>query len=163
MYPRDIIIAIDPGVNGGIAIEYPAGDGTFVYPMPATILDLCEVLDVNTLDNTLGVTVYLEKVHSMPGQGVSSTFTFGENYGILRGITTAFGHKTVHLQPLKWQKYFGLQKRDKDESDTVHKNRIKAFAQERYPGFRVTHKTQDALAILEYAREQEKLVDNSQT
>lgn len=48
--------------------------------------------------------VYLEKVHSMPGQGVSSTFNFGQSFGFIRGLLTAKGCKFFEVTPQSWQK-----------------------------------------------------------
>ena len=50
----------------------------------------------------------LEQVHSMPKQGVVSTFTFGENYGWIRGILDRAGIKIVDVSPQKWKSYFHL-------------------------------------------------------
>ena len=49
--------------------------------------------------------VLLEQVSAMPGQGVSSMFTFGANYGgwiaLLEGLRIPY----VSVRPQKWQKY----------------------------------------------------------
>lgn len=147
----DFLIAIDPGKGGGIAMwsKYHKS----VVKMPATTQDIVEALTI--LGHEPEVVVYLEKVHSFPGQGVVSTWKFAENYGTLLGIITALGYKLVHVQPQKWQGYYNLKRKSKDESNTIHKNRIKQFAQERYPDIKITLATSDALAILEYAKEME--------
>lgn len=45
---------------------------------------------------------YLEKVSSMPGQGVSSTFAFGKGFGILIGMLTAHNIPLELVPPQKW-------------------------------------------------------------
>jgi crossover junction endodeoxyribonuclease RuvC len=50
----------------------------------------------------------LEQVSSMPGQGVSSMFAFGESYGIVKGVLAAFQIPTHLVTPVKWKKAMGL-------------------------------------------------------
>ena len=46
----------------------------------------------------------IERVHSMPGQGVASTFKFGTNYGIWRGVLSAFEIPFYTVGVHQWQK-----------------------------------------------------------
>lgn len=48
--------------------------------------------------------VILEKVHAMPKQGVTSSFTFGEVYGSIKGILAALAIPYVEVIPQAWQK-----------------------------------------------------------
>lgn len=48
--------------------------------------------------------VAIEKVHAMPGQGVTSMFTFGEGFGRWRGIVDALGLPHILVTPQRWQK-----------------------------------------------------------
>lgn len=154
------IIAIDPGQSGGIAqeINYDMNDSMIhtlnVNPMPQTVKDIYRNLWLDPPSNH-GVTVYIEDVHSMPGQGVASSFKFGRGFGNLEALVIALRYKLIYVRPQVWQKALGLLSK-KGESKTQHKNRIKAFAQQRYPDIKVTLATADALAILEYAKEKEK-------
>ncbi len=45
----------------------------------------------------------VERVHSMPGQGVASTFTFGLGYGRVLGALEALGVPTVLVEPRAWK------------------------------------------------------------
>lgn len=54
----------------------------------------------------------------MPKQGVTSTFTFGEGYGFLRGVMEALGISYQTVKPQRWKKEFGLNS-DKQESIAV--------------------------------------------
>ena len=48
--------------------------------------------------------VVIEKVGSMPGQGVKSMFTFGENFGWWQGAMTVLtGVNPFFVTPRKWQ------------------------------------------------------------
>lgn len=46
----------------------------------------------------------LEKVHAMPGQGVTSMFTFGENFGFWKGFLAAHKVPYVLTTPQVWMK-----------------------------------------------------------
>ena len=54
----------------------------------------------------------------MPGQGVTSMFNFGQSFGVLKGICSAMQLSTYFIRPVKWKKYFGLIKTEKDASRT---------------------------------------------
>lgn len=135
-----IIIGIDPGKNGGIAV-YTEGVMQ-AWGMPKTEADIAELLGDFARSGSF---VLLEKVHSMPKQGVKSTFTFGQGYGFLRGCLVARRIPFDDVAPSTWQRSLGcLTKGDK--------NVTKQKAQQLYPDLDITHKTADAILIAEYAR-----------
>ena len=88
---------------------------------------------------------YLEKVHSMPRQGVASTFKFGTSYGFCLGLLTSLLVPFEEVTPSKWQTFMKC----KTGGD---KNVTKAAAQRLHPRTKVTHKNADALLIAEYGR-----------
>jgi len=59
---------------------------------------------LRTWDHNALVTVWLEKVHSMPKQGVASTFTFGERFGKLKGTIEALYISYQLVTPQAWKK-----------------------------------------------------------
>lgn len=63
-------------------------------------------------DSDSKTTVYIEKVHSMPAQGVASTFTFGVGLGIIIGLVTALNLAYQLVTPQAWKKDLlaGMQK-----------------------------------------------------
>jgi crossover junction endodeoxyribonuclease RuvC len=135
-------IGIDPGKSGGIAVIGPSGAKAF--KMPESDADL---LDLLSSICPLGSPRFalLEKVHAMPGQGVTSTFTFGEGFGKLQMALCAAKIPYQFITPAKWQKFLGcMTKGDKNVS--------KAAAQRLFPDIKVTHAIADALLIAEYNR-----------
>jgi Holliday junction resolvasome RuvABC endonuclease subunit len=48
--------------------------------------------------------VIIETVHSMPQQGVSSTFTFGKGYGMVIGTIQSMGLPLHFVTPQAWKK-----------------------------------------------------------
>jgi hypothetical protein len=156
-YTLKTILSVDPGKLGGMAL---ARDGKFVdcWPMPETEGDVMDVLknvalqhysESNRVDAPC--ICYIEAVHAMPKQGVTSTFTFGRGYGFVLGVLMSHSFKIVTVTPQRWQKALGI---TPSESKTKHKNKLKAKAQELYPNVKPTLKTADALLILEWARKQ---------
>ncbi len=139
------LIGIDPGVSGGIA-WFAAGEAWVkASKMPETEK---EISDLIASIAVAGTKCIIEKVHSMPGQGVSSTFTFGKNYGFLRGCLISHGCSFDEITPQTWQKSLGcLSKGDK--------NITKAKASQIFPLQKVTHAIADALLIAEYLRRRE--------
>lgn len=57
---------------------------------------------------------YIEQVHAMPGQGVSSVYTFGHAAGVVEGVTAACSIPVTLVTPQSWKKRAGLIGSDKD-------------------------------------------------
>lgn len=138
-------LGIDPGASGGIAFipdNNPAK--AWAVKMPETLADLWYVLDGVGFDSN-DYHACLEKVHSMPGQGVASSFKFGQGFGHLEMALTAAKIPYTYVTPQKWQKELGcLTGGDKNVS--------KARAQQLFPHLKITHALADALLIAEYCR-----------
>jgi Holliday junction resolvasome RuvABC endonuclease subunit len=157
-----IIIGIDPGASGGLAVLV-CGDSSeqvidvATYKMPETERDLLDLLETCAGKNTKA---FLEKVHSSPGMGVSSAFTFGRGYGMIRTALVACRIPFDEVTPQRWQKTIGglawsgkvvqgFKKRDKNVS--------KRRAQELFPSVKkVTHAYADAMLIAEHGRRVER-------
>ena len=141
-----VYIGIDPGANGASAF---LNCTTFVYPTSKIgMVSLSETFENISSEECFAL---IESVHSMPGQGVVSSFNFGHNFGMLEGLLIGAGIPYDRVTPQKWQKEFGLY-RLPDETKTAKKNRHKELAKELFPTLNVTHATADALLIAEYAR-----------
>lgn len=138
-------LGLDPGVSGGIAIldEYHM---LKAWKMPETERDISDVFESLRKLVTFAI---IESVHAFKGQGVSSTFTFGRNYGFLRGMLIAHKIPFEEVTPGKWQAYMGI-KSIKDEKKAAHKNRLKGMAQRLFPTLKITLATADAILIAEY-------------
>ena len=142
-------IGIDPGQSGGLA---NLNENNEVVKMPATEKDIWEWFNENKY-NSFAV---IERVHSMPGQGVASTFKFGKGYGGLRMALIAAQIPFEEVAPRTWQKSFGISPRAKTESKTEFKNRLKAKAQQLFPMIKITLSICDALLIAEFNRRKQK-------
>jgi hypothetical protein len=140
-------IAIDPGVGGGIA--YVDTDGSVhALPMPETVADLRDQLEILcTLESTNQV-VFLEELPKFAGKmSGSSMATMFRNYGRIEGLLSSYRARIEYLPPKKWQQALGLG--DKKTHGPRWKAHLKGRAQALYPQLAVTLKTADALLILE--------------
>lgn len=143
-----IYLGIDPGFSGGIVLISSDGNLLSCVKMPATPMDILSYLQ-GIAENAI---CFLEDVGlGMPGQSSKATATFARHNGHLEMALMASGISAVKVTPAKWQKALGLSGK-KGESKTSHKNRIKAWAQQRFPQHNVTLWAADALAIAEYGR-----------
>lgn len=139
-----IFVGVDPGQSGAIvAIDHNA-NVVDVILNKQTERDIWDGL-TRIVGSYPSVCATIEQVHSMPKQGVASSFKFGVSYGFLRGCLVASGVRFVEVSPVKWQT--AMKCRTKGD-----KNVSKARAQQLFPGVKVTHATADAMLLAEYAR-----------
>lgn len=108
-----MIVAIDPGIKGAAA----ALDGKRGF---IDIEDLRTIpsgrrreIDGPRLYNWLGQVqpkrIILENVHSMPQQGIASTFRFGVAFGMIKSICQMWADNRIELvEPAVWKGYFQL-------------------------------------------------------
>ncbi len=147
------ILGIDPGKGGGLAvIDMETGALIECVAMPETIADISSFIEKYKDAQS----AYIEIVHSMPKQGVASTFTFGQFYGYVQMAVVAHKIRYKDVLPAKWQSALGM-KSKKGEAKADHKRRLKGKAQQLFPTAKVTLKNADALLLAEYGRMQEKI------
>ena len=92
-------IGIDPGMTGAIAII----SGDYVDVGDFENMDGLRVL-TGAVMGTHTCFAFIEKVHSMPKQGVSTTFKFGKATGRAIGWLEALGIPFEEITPAKWGK-----------------------------------------------------------
>lgn len=142
-------IGIDPGGSGAFAVINSRTNNfywfTFKKESEAGIASALRVYAANEYLATQTTVAVIERVHSMPRQGVASSFKFGQSYGFLRGLLTAFEIPFVEVTPQKWQKAMGcMTKGDKNVS--------KQRAGQLFPGVKFTHAFADAALIAAYCK-----------
>lgn len=149
---EELVMGIDPGVNGGVALLRAGGKVEKVGAMPGTAGDILAL--VREWCDSVRV-CYIERVHGMPGQGGGAMFTFGENYGHICMALMSCGIKVVDVTPQKWEREYQLGSRRLVGGKAEWKRVLKSKAQQLFPRERVTLKTCDALLIAEYGRRKE--------
>lgn len=149
------LIAIDPGKNGGIAVYSIDRDKVIaVVKMPPTPQELLDFLSRHQVNSRC----YLERVGGLPGMGGSAMFNFGKGFGHIEMALMCRRIPTMEVTPQKWQKVLQLGTKG-HRSNSEWKNKLKARAQQLYPGVPMTLALSDALLILEYA----KIVERGET
>ena len=137
------VIGIDPGKSGAMAICYPDNNIRVVKMDEDTYIEELNLIKSQS-DNII---CWLEHVHAMPGQGVTSMFTFGDNYGWLRGALRALEIPTELIRPQAWQKGLpGLQGLKGD----ARKRKLKEHATRIFPAQKPTLNTADSLLIMRH-------------
>ncbi len=146
------LAAIDPGLSGGLAI-LKDGEVT-ARPMPLGGKDLDLVLISQWLKDSSPGLVIVEKVHSMPGQGVASMFKFGQGYGAILGIAAALTIPTELVTPQAWKKVvLAGSAKDKDAAIDYCRRAFPQVSLLPVPRCRKPHDgLADALCLLEYGR-----------
>lgn len=162
-----IYVGVDPGKSGGIAfIHHKEGKTTTIKTFSVfSMIKKTEqeiwnfFASIDDLEDD--IFCMLEKVHAMPGQGVTSMFSFGQNYGFLTGCLTSAQIPFEEVSPRTWQKGLGIPARDSKggESKAQFKDRLRQKAQQLFPQELVWERTLgeqravcDALLIAEYCR-----------
>lgn len=94
-------IGIDVGAKGGIAVLYE--NEIEVYPYSdETLIEVCKNAPSSA------TMCFVEKVGAMPNQGVTSMFRFGQSFGFILGVLSAFGIPFQLVPPRKWKAHFSL-------------------------------------------------------
>ena len=124
-----LIIGMDPGISGAICF-FENGEVKEIIDMPNMADGKKNKRQINgpQVYNEISsriknipkkeIVVVIEQVSAMPGQGVTSMFNFGQSFGVLKGICSAMQLSMHFIRPVKWKKYFGLIKTEKDASRT---------------------------------------------
>ena len=129
-----IIIGIDPGISGAVILMET--DGTLLDALPMPSIKTGKASRVNAaaivgfLSQYSGFEhCYIEQVSAMPGQGVSSMFSFGHSAGVVEGLIAGMGIPYSKTTPQAWKKAYGLIGKDKDAA--------RSRAVELYPSVRL--------------------------
>lgn len=102
--PNKVYIGIDPGATGAMAIIYTDGLMNVWDFEQGDCLRWLKRFGQKQELGRMEVKVVLEKVASMPKQGVSSTFKFGTNFGIWIGRLEAYSIPFDFVTSGKWKK-----------------------------------------------------------
>lgn len=127
------VIGIDPGNFGAIAL-FEGNQLISVHDMPIVSVErngkaknsmsaqqFAYILKDLKVDHAC-----VEKVGSMPGQGVSSVFAFGRSAGVIEGVLAALEIPITYVTPTKWQQSM---------SRGIGKDASRHRAMELYPSF----------------------------
>ena len=155
------MIAIDPGLTGGIAKIDQAGYVTVVdiptmeKPGKTKIKKMVDAQQLSYILDELMMNdhehVVIEAVASMSSQGVASVFSLGHTLGTLYGVAAALGAKVEFVSPQVWKKHFNLIGTEKHESIERAKFMFPEIAHKLTR--KKDHNRSDAILICQYAIE----------
>ena len=142
----DFYLGVDPGKKGGLALIDDQLQVVALELMPTCGGDLYRWL-TNRASKTIPgkLTVVLEKVHSMSGQGAQSTFTFGMELGKCEALIDTlacircshdYGEtEVVTITPQAWMKAIPqIQRKVNDfKTKTLWKRYLGSIAKELFP------------------------------
>lgn len=110
------IVGLDPGASGAVAFYYPDRPQLIAaHDVPLVEKQINAAALYDLIRQYSPEFAVVELVHSMPKQGVASSFNFGKSYGVALGVIGSLKIPSAHVSPTKWKKYFGLSA-DKEQS-----------------------------------------------
>jgi len=116
------VLGVDPGATGAFALYESELDLLLVGDMPSGVVNgrrqVNEAALAGILRSFQPDVAWIERVHAMPKQGVTSAFSFGVSYGIVRGILVALKVPTNLVTPNEWKRHFRLGS-SKDEARII--------------------------------------------
>ena len=146
-----LIIGIDPGKGGGVAILETTDDLYYSAKFPKELEKLSVMLEsFVSRYKASEICVMIEHVHSFPTDSRPAAFSFGRNLGHWEGILSTYELEWDTVAPRTWQEHYDIPViKNKHE----RKNWLKDIAKSLFPETKVTLHVSDALLIANYAKE----------
>jgi crossover junction endodeoxyribonuclease RuvC len=122
-------LGADPGIDGALALYLPGSSAILqVRDMPALKVDGKRRIDLWSLAQQLSrwadefdIQATVERVHAMPGQGVTSMFSFGYSTGSLQQALASARIPFTLVQPATWKAIYGLRGGAENKAASVTK------------------------------------------
>jgi len=131
------VLGVDPGTSGALAMWDTDLSALVVCDMPSALVhvgkvqrrQISEVWLADTLRTYQPDHAWIERVHALPKQGVTSSFSFGLAYGLARGVLAALGVPVSLVTPNEWKRAFRLGP-DKNEARLIASRMFPANARD---------------------------------
>jgi len=112
------ILAIDPGLDGALAIFDTDGHRAEIIDIPTVKVmrgkgekrEIAQYALAHIVRESHAEAAYIELVGPMPKQGISSTFQFGRGVGTLEGVLAGLDIPVSYVRPTYWRKYNDVRK-----------------------------------------------------
>ena len=121
--PMKRVLGVDPGANGALALLDGVTDTLEVFDMPTITVErtgrtpsgharkhhaISEAHLAQLVRELRPDVAWVERVHAMPKQGVSSSFAFGLAYGLIRGVLATLPVPVFLVTPTECKKEFRI-------------------------------------------------------
>jgi len=157
------VLSFDPGVAPAAALYEGPGITPLIFPPMAVERPSIKKVDgkqkkvirkdpdeaalLGIYNDNWPDVVSVEKVASMPGQGISSTARFMEATGMLCGMALGRGCRLIRVPPNEWQRAYKMPVGDDISRQVV----VRMFPElVSYFRFKVSHNEADALLMAIY-------------
>ena len=117
-----IVLGIDPGIRGGLAVVSDCGIGTLIdaIDIPVVGSGARERVDVAAVRNFVRQhqpdLALIERAQAMPRQGSSSGFKYGKATGALEPAIVLSAIPLEIVEPTAWKRFWKLPPKDKERS-----------------------------------------------
>src|SRR3990167_3611161 len=111
-----IVIGIDPGITGAMAVISALGGSVMVEDLPTSPRgktgrrQIDAVALARKFDSVPAAAAYVEHAHASPQMGVSGAFGYGETFGMILGVIATHGFAVHLVRPRRWRQELGLRK-----------------------------------------------------
>jgi hypothetical protein len=150
--PFNTIIAIDPGASGACVIRHlektVSQSDVYAFVNDYTAVDVANLTRGYVAQGYWNPVAVIERVWASPAMGVSSSFAFGENYGLWRGALKAAGVPVYGITPQEWSRNVCPKV---TSAGADRKRDLRDVAKPIFPQIKVTLTNADALLISEFA------------
>jgi crossover junction endodeoxyribonuclease RuvC len=123
-----VVIGVDPGAHGAVAVLTYGEQLVGVWDMPSVQVNRKHRVAPQALVPLIAEhkprQAFVERVGSMPGQGVASSFAFGYAAGLIEGLLSGLSIPLTFFAPAVWKRALGL---------TADKGAARARAMQAFP------------------------------
>jgi crossover junction endodeoxyribonuclease RuvC len=118
-----LILGVDPGIRGGLAIVAVDANGgapqlVDAIDIPVAGIGAKERVDVLAIRDWVAQHApqhaFVERAGVMPKQGISSGFKYGRAVGAIEAVITCCGIPLTIVEPTAWKKFHQLRGGDKE-------------------------------------------------
>ena len=107
------IVAVDPGLNGAVAVLNAAGELVELFDMPTvTSTTNRREISASALADLLrkfpSAPAVVERVGPRPGEGAVGAFAFGHGFGVVLACLATLGHPVRLVSPVSWKRWCAI-------------------------------------------------------
>lgn len=148
-----IYIGVDPGSKTGAYAAFNDKGERWTVPWDndGFVLSMKGIATLRDRDGEELIAV-VEKVGAFPGQGVSSTWVFAENYGYIQGVLHALSIPFQLVPPRVWKKAFSLTSDKAKSIEVCHRLFPNVNLKRTEKSRKDDNNLAEALLMAEYAR-----------